>query len=73
MEMPDTRPPDVHVRLQTDHPLAMVSAVRHELRRAGADPRLIERFNEEAFASEEPQRMRDVCRRWADIRRGSYH
>ena len=59
--------PELHVRLRTANPLALVSAVRLGLRRCGVDPGLIRRFTEEALASEEPRHVRAVCEEWADV------
>lgn len=57
--------PDLQISLRTDHPLALVSATRLALRRAGKDAREIERFTRDALASEDP---RGLCSRWVRIR-----
>ena len=54
----------VSVRLHTENPLAVVSATRYALRRAGTDRREIERFTEEAIAAEDHQRLLSLCREW---------
>lgn len=59
--------PDVHVRLHSRNPFALVSAVRQGLRRSKVDEREIDRFTEEALRHEEPHRMREVCSAWAAV------
>jgi hypothetical protein len=61
------RYPDIHIRLRSNNPFALVSAVRLALRRSRVDPLEINRFTEEALADEEPQRMRRVCSDWAEV------
>ena len=61
------RYPDIHVRLRSSNPYALVSAVRQELRRAHIGEVEVFRFTEEALENEEPDRMRRVCDRWADV------
>ncbi len=61
------RYPDIHVRLRSNNPFALVSAVRMALRRSRVDQGEIHRFTEEALANEEPQRMRRICSDWAEV------
>lgn len=61
------RYPHLHITLHSHNPLALVSAVRHGLRRYGVEREEILRFTEEALEGGEPTRVRDVCRRWADV------
>ena len=61
------RYPDIHVRLHSRNPFALVSAVRQALRRSEVEENEIRRFSDEAMEVEEPGRMRDVCSRWAEI------
>ncbi|MCP3963464.1 MAG: hypothetical protein GY719_36985 [bacterium] len=61
------RYPDIHIRLRSNNPFALVSAVRLALRRSDVDPGEINRFTEEALDSDEPQRMRKVCSDWAEV------
>ncbi len=61
------RYPDIQVRLHTENPFALVSAVRFALRRSHVDAGEIRRFTEEAFRAEEPSRMRDVCSSWTQV------
>lgn len=59
------RYPDIRIRLSTDHPLAMVSAVRHALRRSGVAHGEIQRFCEQALAG--PASPREICAAWAVV------
>lgn len=61
------RYPDIHVRLHSRNPYALISAVRLALRQARVDESEVYRFTEEALEVEEPQRMRAVCDSWAII------
>ncbi len=61
------RYPDIHVRLRSNNPFALVSAIRQALRESRVDPGVIHRFTEEALAEKEPQRMRQVCADWAEV------
>ena len=61
------RYPDIRVRLRSNNPFALVSAVRLALRTSHFDPLEIHRFTEEALAEDEPQRMRQVCSDWAKV------
>ena len=61
------RYPDIHVRLNSRNPYALISAVRLALRQAQVDESEVYRFTEEALEVEEPRRMRAVCNSWADI------
>ena len=61
------RYPEIQVRLRSNNPFALVSAVRQALRRSHVDPVEITRFTEEALQSDEPQRMREICSDWAEV------
>ena len=61
------RYPQIHVRLHSDNPFALISAVRMALRKYRIDEGEIDRFTEEALRTEEPQEMRKVCTDWAAI------
>lgn len=63
------RYPDIHVRLHSDNPFALVSAVRLAMRRLRIDDGEIDRFTEEALGNDEPQAMRRVCLDWARVER----
>jgi hypothetical protein len=56
--------PAARVRLRSRNPIALVSAVRLALRRAGADHDEIDRFTEEALGAADPAEIRRSCRRW---------
>ncbi len=58
------RYPALSVSLRTDNPLALVSATRLALRRAGTDRQEIERFTRDALKSADP---RGLCSRWVRI------
>lgn len=61
------RYPHVHVALYSRNPYAVISAVRHALRRSRIEAAEIVRFTEEAFEVEEPRHMHEVCGSWADV------
>lgn len=61
------RYPDLRIRLRTENPYALVSAIRLALRRAGTGRDEIERFTEEAVSIDDPCRLRQLCGRWASI------
>ena len=61
------RYPDIHVRLRSNNPFALVSAVRLALRGSEVDQSEINRFTEEALETEEPKRMRQICSDWAEV------
>lgn len=67
MSPPMPRYPEIHVRLRSRNPFALVSAVRQGLRRFQVDSREIERFTEEALAADEPEGMTSICEAWAAI------
>lgn len=58
------RYPDLQVSLRTDNPLALVSATRLALRRAGMRPEEIESFTEAALSSTDPRR---ACSRYVRL------
>jgi len=60
------RYPDLQVSLRTENPLALVSATRLALRRAGKDRGEIERFTENALSSTDP---RGTCSRYVRLGR----
>lgn len=59
------RYPEIHVATASRNPLALVAAVREELRLARIDQDEIERFSEEVLADPvDPRRVRAVCSQW---------
>jgi hypothetical protein len=59
--------PDLHVTVRSRNRWAVAAAIRQAMRRAGKDRREIDRFVTEALETENPDRLRDVCRRWVDL------
>jgi hypothetical protein len=62
------RYPEIRVRLRTENALVLVSAVRHEMRRAGVPRDEILRFSSEALELEDPEKMRRVCSEWVNAK-----
>lgn len=58
------RYPDLQVSLRTDNPLALVSATRLALRRAGMGAEEIETFTQAALSSGDPRR---ACSRYVRL------
>lgn len=56
--------PELPLSLRTENPLALISATRLALRRAGRDRREIDRFTRDALESPDP---RSVCSRFARL------
>lgn len=61
--------PDVSVSLRTRNRFALVSAIRHGLRRAGTPPAEIDRFIREALNAPDSQRFEEICRDWVRVDR----
>lgn len=62
------RHPEVKVgALRSPNPLALVAAVRQELRRAGIDPGEIEDFTREALEHGDLERARQTCAQWVEV------
>ena len=61
------RYPEIHVRLRSRNPYALISAVRLALRQAKVEEAEVKRFTAQALEVEEPRRMREVCDSWADV------
>ncbi len=59
--------PDLHVTVRSRNRWAVAAAIRQAMRRAGKDRNEIDRFVTEALETENPERLRDVCRRWVDL------
>lgn len=60
------RYPEARVRLHSQHPLALMGAVREALRHAGAAAEDVERFSRGA-ASRAADEVVDWCREWARL------
>ena len=61
------RYPQIRVSTYSRNPLALVAAVREELRRAQAGEEEIRRFSRQALTARGPRRIREVCSHWAVI------
>ncbi len=59
--------PDVRVAVRSGNRWAVAAELRQALRRAGKDRGAIDRMVGEIVASESPERLRDVCRRWVRL------
>ena len=62
-----TRHPEIQVTLHSDNPLALVAAVREELRRARVDREEIRRFSDQAMSQPDPLGIRRICREWVEL------
>lgn len=63
----EPRYPTIFVEIESDNPLALVAAVREALRLAHVRRSEISEFSDEAFATESPQEVTDVCREWVRL------
>lgn len=61
------RYPQIRVSLDSANPMALVSKIRLELRRAGVDPNEIREFSSEALTLDDPERIRRVCGKWVEF------
>lgn len=61
------RYPKIRVRTQSQKPLALVAAVREELRLAKIEASEIERFSEQALSQRHADGIREVCKAWVDL------
>lgn len=61
------RYPTIRVRTDSENPLALVAAVREELRLARVEPSEINRFSEQALSEQQDEAIREVCRAWVDL------
>jgi len=59
--------PEVRVALRSRNRFALVSAIRHGLRRAGTPPAEIDRFSQEAFSTQDPRGLMELCSRWVRV------
>ncbi len=66
--MKDPRYPEIHLRLDSQNPLAWVSAVRQAMRRSGIPRDEIQRFSSAALSiGDDAERAREVCNAWARV------
>ena len=63
-----TRFPRIQVSVRSRNPLALVAAVREEMRLADVEPETIRRFSDEALSQSDDEQILEVCGDWVDIR-----
>ncbi len=63
--------PEIRVSLRSRNRFALVSAIRHGLRRAGTPPAEIERFSQEALSIQDPRGVEEICSRWVRLERSA--
>ena len=56
--------PELRVSIRSQNPLALVAAVREELRLAGAGHGAIDRFTDQALARPDAPHVREVVEEW---------
>lgn len=61
------RYPQILVRTDSENPLALVAAVREELRLARVEPSEINLFSEQALSKRREDAIREVCRAWVNL------
>jgi hypothetical protein len=61
------RYPKIRVHTDSDNPLALVAAVREELRLARVEASEIHRFSEQALSEHREEAIRAVCKAWVDL------
>jgi hypothetical protein len=67
MLSPSPRYPDLRVAVRSRNPLAVISAVRGALRRAGARPEEIASFSHQAFTARDLTQLRRICADWTEV------
>ena len=67
------RYPQIFVEVQSPNPLALVAAVREALRLAHVKRSEINEFSNEAFASDSPREVRQVCQEWVTLETKKRH
>jgi hypothetical protein len=68
--MAKPRYPGIRVSLETRNSLAVVAAIRHALRQAGASAEEIDHFSRQALSTEGRDERLRVCLEWADVETG---
>ena len=63
----EPRYPKIFVEIASQNPLALVAAVREALRLAHVRRSEISEFSDEAFASDSPQDVTQVCKEWVRL------
>ena len=59
--------PEIRISLRSRNRYALVSAIRHGLRRAGTPPAEIDRFSQEALSTQDPRGFEEICSRWVRL------
>lgn len=63
LQMP--RYPQIQVSIRSPNPLALIAAVRQELRHRGVDPGEIRRFSDQAMVvTGDARRVHQICGAW---------
>ena len=63
----EPRYPKIFVEIESRNPLALVAAVREALRLAHVRRSEISEFSDEAFASDSPKDVTQVCKEWVRL------
>ncbi len=63
----EPRYPKICVEIDSKNPLALVAAVREALRLAHVQRTEISEFSDEAFATDSPQEVAEVCKGWVRL------
>lgn len=59
--------PEITICLRSRNRYALVSAIRHGLRRAGRPSAEIDRFCQEALATQDSRGFEEICSRWVRL------
>ena len=59
--------PRIQVSVRSRNPLAVVAAVREEMRLAAVEPDLIRRFSDEALSESDSERIIQICGDWVNV------
>ena len=62
------RYPKIRVHTDSENPLALVAAVREELRLARVEASEIDRFSDQALSESRSEAIREICKAWVDLR-----
>lgn len=60
----EPRYPKIFVEIESQNPLALVAAVREALRLAHVRRSEISEFSNEAFSTDSPKKVEEVCKEW---------
>jgi hypothetical protein len=59
--------PEIRISLRSRNRYAVVSAIRHGLRRAGTPLAEIDRFSQEALMIQDPRHLEELCSQWVRL------